>query len=95
MGNRANKSPPSGPRKAFCSPTRELSFKLGLEIREIPGKSSRQKKWRTQVCCIFFKGLHMENTLQGLASVALSVLREKDSRLVPIDLLAGPKEILI
>lgn len=37
----------------------------------------------------------MENTLQGLASVALSVLREKDSRLVPIDLLAGPKEILI
>lgn len=37
----------------------------------------------------------MENTLQGPAGVALSVLREKDSRLLPIDLLAGPKAILI
>ena len=37
----------------------------------------------------------MENILQGPARIALSVLREKDARLLPINLLARPKAILI
>ena len=37
----------------------------------------------------------MENTLQGPARIALSVLREEDARLLPINLLARPKAILV